>query len=101
MNAQKKGSGLKNLYLLIKKPAYEKNLTKLVNIIGRDMESMQMRKYYLTKQCMKWMLLIGNKLILNKKKKMKVAFVNFSVSTPLTKEISAVTKVLQEALKSS
>ncbi len=101
MNREKKGSGLKSLYTLLKSPKYEKNLLILISILSRDIESTQMRKFYLSKQCLKMMLLIGNKLVKNKKKKMKVTFVTVSLNTPLTKEINGVLKTIQDVLKAA
>lgn len=101
MSAKQKGSGLKKFYLLIKKPSFEKNLSPLISILKRDVESIQMRKYYISKQCLKWLLVLANKLIVIKKKKVKVAFVTMSVKTPLTKEISEISKIIQDLLKAA
>ena len=98
MNRKKKGSGLKRLYVLLKNPKNEKQLSSLIGILSRDIESIQMRKFYINKQCLKWLFLIGTKLVNQKKKKVKVTFVTVAVNTPLTKEINVMLKEIKNLL---
>jgi len=96
MNEITKGSGTKYMYKLVMKPEFEPRLPLLIKIIKRDISNAKHRKEYFTPQCFKWLTAITGKVYEEKKKKVKVGFVNFSVQTDLSKEIRELFNTLKE-----
>lgn len=87
MNEKAKSSGTKYLYQLSMNPKFEHMLRTMIRIVQRDIKDPKIRKEYFTPQCLKWISLIAEKLVVQKKKQVKVGFVKMSVHSDLSKEL--------------
>ena len=87
MNEKMKGSGTKYVYQLCANPKFEPMLRTLARIIARDIDNAKTRKEYFTPQCLKSMSLIAEKLSVQKKKTVKIGFVNVTKHTELSKQL--------------
>jgi hypothetical protein len=95
LDAKKKGSGTMRMFKLIGRESYEKELIALINLVMRDVNNPQMRKYYFSARCMKWMHQLGTRLMAEKQKALNVPLMKVKVHTPLSKSIREALKALE------
>jgi hypothetical protein len=99
LNGKQKSLGTRKFYTLVKSEKFEKDLTKLLPIVRKDILDGQMRKYYYTPQCIAMLNLIATKLIELKQKNVKVGFVKMGMSTPISKQLKEFSKAIAPLCK--
>ncbi|MFC1562938.1 hypothetical protein ACFL4Z_02705, partial [candidate division KSB1 bacterium] len=100
LNGQEKHLGTKKIFRMVKQESFEKKLESILPNLKKDIKNSNMRKYYYSQDCLQWLLLLSNKLIVLKKKDVKAAFVKLSLSTPLSKMLEETSKEIQIYIKS-
>ena len=98
-NSREKHLGTKKIFRIIKAESFEKKLTSIIPNFNKDIRNAKTKQHYYSKDCLQWLLLLSNKLIELKKKKVKAAFVKLSLATPLSKILEETSKEIEAALK--
>ncbi len=98
-NSREKHLGTKKIFRIIKAESFEKKLSSIIPNFNKDIRNANMKKHYYSNDCLQWLLLLSNKLIELKKKKVKAAFVKLSLTTPLSKMLDETSKEIEAALK--
>ncbi len=100
LNKKKKKSGIIQLFSVIKQPAFEQKLEKIIPLIKKDILDDEMRNDYYTPQCIGWMVLFSDKLVEIKKKDLKIGFIKKSLATPLSKSLKEFNESIKKYAKS-
>lgn len=96
INKKQKNAGTIKFYTLLKNPGYENKVKSVLPVLKKDLQSNKIREEYFSKQCLKLLSVVGNKLYDVKKKTSKVLGMSLSKDTPLSKQIKEVNKILEE-----
>jgi len=100
LNKKSKNKGSILMLKLLKKGDMEDIIEFLVPVISKDIADEKQRKNYYSKACLSWLRMMSKKVGEAKKKKMQVPVIgkNIFLSSPLSKQIKELEKLIESVL---